>query len=138
MKKFNYILVILIGVISSNFLTGCKDDDEPKNGSKSIVGIWLDDHDDVYCFKSDGTYKFYQDVESYKKDEANYFGTWSISGNFLTYTEDGSYDSNNKPYNYEKSYRYTDEIIEMSSDIIVLKYTETDNDYDWILYRYKD
>ena len=96
MKKYSYLLmVILMTLVSVGFASCGNDDDEPK--SSDIVGTWqLKDSDGVILlqFTKDGKYNEVDIVSDEGVDDLYiYHGTYTLSGNMLTITYVYAYES---------------------------------------------
>lgn len=87
MKKFKFLLMLLLGVVMSVSFVSCGDDDDDDNNgqsaSSSIVGTWNLTYNDgkndiskTYTFKADGTFTYIYDDE------------WNISTQLGTYQYD--------------------------------------------------
>ena len=139
MKKLYLLAFAIVGIFACLYLTSCDKDDSPNDFN--LVGLWLDELGDVYDFKKDGFYDFYEDIEKYEANDPNYFGTWKLSGDFLYYTEDGSYLSGGGIDYNAPPYSYVDKIVARTENKIFLKYMDSDEEddetYDWVLTRYK-
>ena len=75
MKKFKFLLMLLLGVVMSFAFVSCGDDDDDDNNSgqsasSSIVGTWIRTYEvdkgkhpfsETYTFKADGTFTYTYD-----------------------------------------------------------------------------
>ena len=96
MKKYSYLLmVMLMALVSVGFASCGNDDDEPKGSD--IVGTWqLKDSDGVILlqFTKDGKYNEVDIVSDEGVDDLYiYHGTYTLSGNKLTITYVYAYES---------------------------------------------
>ena len=89
MKKFKFLLMLLLGVVMSFAFVSCGDDDDDDNNGQSasspIIGSWVYTYKDdkanypftkTYTFKADGTFTYIYDDE------------WNISTQLGTYQYD--------------------------------------------------
>ena len=77
MKKFKFLLMLLLGVVMSFTFVSCGDDDDDDNNNNSgkyagspIVGSWVckddngtDTYTSTYTFKADGTFTYTNEHE---------------------------------------------------------------------------
>ena len=96
MKKYSYLLMVMLMALVSVGFASCGDDnDEPK--SSDIVGTWqLKDSDGVILlqFTKDGKYNEVDIVSDEGVDDLYiYHGTYTLSGNKLTITYVYAYES---------------------------------------------
>ena len=99
MKKYSYILMVMLLALLTIGFTACSDDDEPKGAD--IVGTWQHDHphngsrdwDIYYLFTKDGIFLYVW--ESYMIEHYTfvpvvvvYRGTYTVSGTKLIVTLD--------------------------------------------------
>ena len=90
MKKFKFLLMLLLGVVMSFAFVSCGDDDDDDNNGQSasspIIGSWVYTYKEdksnhpftkTYTFKADGTFTY---VSGYEEGEPH---TYKESGTFL-------------------------------------------------------
>lgn len=104
MKKFYYLLmVMLMGLVSVGFAACGNDDDEPK--SPDIVGTWQFKYSEgmiLLQFTKDGKFNEVDIVsEEGVADLFIYHGTYSVSGDKLTVTYIYQYESETNEYAYQ-------------------------------------
>ena len=115
MKKYIYLLMVMLLPLLTVGFTACSDDDEPKGDD--IVGTWQYDHPDdedvvvdydlYYQFTKDG--KFYIVWKYYetwigRPNFIVYHGTYTVSGNKLIVTYDRAPESDYLPEPLESKY----------------------------------
>lgn len=133
MKK-SYVIMMALLLVSAVGFTGCSDDDEGGVSSSALLGRWQSTYEYAYEVEGgettpleDGPYMdeemtFYDDGTMYWYDQNETDGVycdWRVSGNKLYLTD------------YEDGEAYTDEYVieSLSSDELVVSYTERDGDY---------
>ena len=93
MKTLKTIIACLIMALSCATFVGCdkEKDSDSNGGSNSIVGTWRysdGDCEDIYVFKSNGTYENRFTPRVYEKTYV-YYGTYQYQPPYLTFHEDG-------------------------------------------------
>ena len=101
MKKFSFILTVMLMALVSVGVTACGDEDEPE--ISSIVGTWqLEVADNPGANGTYGTYNVlvqftedgkYHEAEIFSTDFYVYYGTYSVSGDKLTLTYNYKYET---------------------------------------------
>ena len=94
MRKLKLFLLLFVAAGSIYSLTACKDKDDDKNDSSSIVGTWEDRYEDGYdriTFNADGSYTW--TLVDDKGTDTEY-GTYTYDGRNLTLkNSDGDSDT---------------------------------------------
>lgn len=87
MKKLKFLLCALFAVLCCTALTACGDDDDDEPAGNSLVGTWLmqggSDWYAIITLNADGTMA---EIEYDEGDTYTATGTYSVSGNVITYS----------------------------------------------------
>lgn len=102
MKKFKFLLMLLLGVVMSFAFVSCGDDDDDDNNGQSasspIIGSWVYTYKDdkanhpftkTYTFKADGTFTYIYDGGSLDTQLGTY-QYYKDSGTLILVTTDSS------------------------------------------------
>ena len=115
MKKYIYLLMVMLLPLLTVGLTACGNDDEPKDAD--IVGTWQYNHPDdeeyvdydlFYQFTKDGKFHIvtkFHEMSYGRRNFVVYHGTYTVSGKklMITYNSDPKSDHNPGPSECEYS-----------------------------------